>query len=92
MAEQLGHANPELTLRVYAHALPVSEDDLAFADFAISPLPAGEAGRVAKRRYASPGSETGAHDDNAPGLTDRGRCGNLERETGLEPATLSLGS
>ena len=34
VAEQLGHSNPELTLRVYAHAMPVEEHDLAFADFA----------------------------------------------------------
>jgi len=34
VAEQLAHANPELTLRVYAHALPVEAGDLAFADFA----------------------------------------------------------
>jgi hypothetical protein len=33
VAEQLGHANPELTMRVYAHALPAEEGDLAFADF-----------------------------------------------------------
>ena len=33
MAEQLGHANPELTLRAYEHALPVEEKELAFADF-----------------------------------------------------------
>ena len=37
VAEQLGHANPELTLRVYAHALPVTEADLAFADFGGAP-------------------------------------------------------
>jgi hypothetical protein len=29
--------------------------------------------------------------DNAPGATHRGRSEFLERETGLEPATLSLG-
>jgi integrase len=33
VAEQLGHANPELTLRVYAHAMPTEPGDLAFADF-----------------------------------------------------------
>lgn len=33
IAEQLGHANPELTLRVYAHAMPAESGDLAFADF-----------------------------------------------------------
>jgi hypothetical protein len=85
VAEQLGHANPELTLRVYAHALPVSEDDLAFADF-------GTPESVTKRRYASPGLKTDATNENAPGITDRGRYEIRERETGIEPATLSLGN
>ena len=33
VASQLGHANPELTLRVYAHALREEETDLSFLDF-----------------------------------------------------------
>ena len=33
VASQLGHANPELTLRVYAHALREEEADLGFLDF-----------------------------------------------------------
>jgi hypothetical protein len=33
VADQLGHANPELTLRVYAHALREEETDLGFLDF-----------------------------------------------------------
>jgi hypothetical protein len=33
VAAQLGHANPELTLRVYAHALREEEADLSFLDF-----------------------------------------------------------
>ncbi len=84
VAEQLGHANPELTLRVYAHALPVTEQDLAFADFG-----APEGG--AKRLYPAPGSEARGVDDDAPDTSGRGRSRNLERETGFEPATLSLG-
>ena len=36
VADQLGHSNPELTLRTYTHALRHREEDLAFADFAIS--------------------------------------------------------
>jgi hypothetical protein len=81
----IGHANPELTLRVYAHAMPVEESDLAFADF-------GGADSGAKRLYPVPGSEDDAPKDNTPGLTNRGHSRNLERETGIEPATLSLGS
>jgi hypothetical protein len=85
VADQLSHGSPELTLRTYAHALPVSEDDLAFADI-------GAAKNVAKRRYASPHSEDDPTNENAPDLTSRGHYENLERETGIEPATLSLGS
>ena len=33
VADQLGHSSPELTLRTYAHAMPVDDQDLAFADF-----------------------------------------------------------
>ena len=71
VAEQLGHANPELTLRVYAHALPVEGGDMGFADFS-------RTADVAERLYPSPGIRV-----------DRA---SVERETGLEPATLSLGS
>jgi integrase len=39
VAEQLGHADPALTLRVYAHAMREEETDLSFADF-------GEPGRT----------------------------------------------
>ena len=37
LAEQLGHADPSLTLKVYAHALPVGDSDLDFADFTTAP-------------------------------------------------------
>jgi integrase len=90
VAEQLGHCNPELTLRVYAHAMPVEEHDLAFADFA----PAGQGGpqHTPKRPYAAPALPNDPTNENAPDLTSRGHYENLERETGIEPATLSLGS
>jgi hypothetical protein len=32
VAAQLGHSDPALTLRVYAHAMREEESDLAFAD------------------------------------------------------------
>ncbi len=85
VSEQLGHSNPELTLRVYAHAMPVDEQDLAFADF-------GGSSSGSKRLYPAPTSDTDPTDDNTPDATARGRYKNLERETGVEPATLSLGS
>ena len=33
VADQLGHADPALTLRVYAHAMLEGEVDLSFAEF-----------------------------------------------------------
>ncbi len=33
VADQLGHADPALTLRVYAHAMREEEQDLSFAEF-----------------------------------------------------------
>ena len=84
VADQLGHANPELTLRTYAHVVPDEETDLGFADFGTENLSA--------RLYTSLNSEAGSANEYAPGTTDRGRYGFLERETGLEPATLGLGS
>ena len=36
VADQLGHADPALTLRVYAHAMREEEHDLSFADFGAS--------------------------------------------------------
>jgi len=86
VAEQLGHANPALTLRVYPHALPAEPGDLGFADFE----PSANARDVAIRRYPSLGSDTAPTDENAPGATRRGRSGNVEHETGFEPATLTL--
>jgi hypothetical protein len=55
-----------------------------FADF-------GGAGSGTKRLYPAPGFEADATNNNTPGTSHRGRAGFLERETGLEPATLSLG-
>ena len=82
VAEQLGHANPALTLRVYAHALPAEPGDLGFADF--------EGTSVAIRRYPSLESNAAPTDENAPATTLRRRSGILEHETGFEPATLTL--
>ena len=46
VADQLGHADPSLTIRVYAHFLPQQEADLSFVDFG-----------APKRPYTAPGSE-----------------------------------
>jgi hypothetical protein len=71
--------------RSYAHVLREEESDLSFADF-------GSAPGVAGRLYTSPIAEPDTTNENAPAATQRGRFGILERETGFEPATLSLGS
>ncbi len=75
VAEQLGHANPELTLRVYAHVLPSEGGDLSFVDFGAG---LSETAPIA-----------GRHNPSLP-ADDQGLS--MERETGFEPATLSLGS
>jgi hypothetical protein len=82
-AEQLGHSNPELTLRVYAHVLRDEEGDISFAD--VGTDGAGTALCGAGSSDAS--SETA----KAPTQDRAGPSESLERETGFEPATLSLG-
>jgi hypothetical protein len=47
VADQLGHSDPALTLRVYAHAMRNEETDLSFAEF-------GDP----KRPYTAPRIET----------------------------------
>ena len=47
VAELLGHANPELTLRSYPRVLREEESDLSFADFGI-------VRDVSRRCYTSP--------------------------------------
>lgn len=68
-----------LTLETYAHAMKEEEADLSFADF-------GSPGRpnTATVFDAAP------DDENGPELNTRSRYGILERETGFEPATLTL--
>jgi integrase len=45
VADQLGHSDPALTLRVYAHAMRSDEVDLSFAEFGT------------KRPYTAPGTD-----------------------------------
>ena len=58
------------------------EGDLSFAEFGTP----GDSGRLS----ASPTSDDGPPNENAPDLTSRGRSRKLERETGFEPATFTL--
>jgi integrase len=80
VASQLGHANPELTLRVYAHALREEETDLGFLDFGGT-----------KRHPRGTKQRAVATSRKPPRIIPRRGLRNLERETGIEPATLSLG-
>ena len=84
VAEQLGHSNPELTLRTYAHVLPSEEADLSAVDFGSTDGPG--------RHYTAPPDTHPTERESAPGTSTRERYEIVERETGLEPATPSLGS
>ena len=72
---------PELTLRVFTQALREEETDLSFLDFGGT----RRHPRGTERRAA-------AATRKPPRATARRGFENLERETGVEPATLSLGS
>ena len=63
--------------------MPDEESDVSIANFGL--------GDGSKRLYPAPGDPGSPPNKNTPGLSDRGRYQNLERETGIEPATLSLG-
>ncbi len=57
VADQLGHADPALTLRVYAHAMREEETDLSFAEFGGSerlyPAPKDSGGDGESPNYAN---------------------------------------
>jgi len=80
VASQLGHANAELTLRVYAHALREEETDLSFLDLGDS-----------KRHPRGTNPKRAIATKKPLRATPRKGSRMLERETGFEPATLSLG-
>jgi len=86
VAHQLGHASPELTLRVYAHAMRSEETDLSFLDFG----PAGAGAGVAKRHPRGTRRRAALTTRKPRRATPRRGSGNLEHETGLEPATPTL--
>jgi len=58
VADQLGHADPALTLRVYAHAMREEEPDLSFAEFGgpgrLYPAPPDEAEDADLRNFPEP--------------------------------------
>ncbi len=79
VASQLGHANPELTLRVYAHAMRSEEEDLSFLDF----------GSTKRHPRGTDGREPSARKKPLR-ITPRRGSRIMEHETGLEPATTTL--
>ncbi len=66
--------------------MPVDDQDLAFADFGR----AKSAPNDSIRLYPAPTSDEGITNENTPGRSGRGHSRNMERETGIEPATLTL--
>ena len=73
VAPQLGHTNPELTLRVYAHALREEETDRGFLDLGNTERhPDG-----IERRAA-------IQNENAPDESGRGHSVFMEHETRFE--------
>jgi len=86
VAEQLGHSDPALTLRVYAHALRSTEADLAFVDFGSAASGGDKGGPVAPESVSSR-LQTALDGDGGV----RESCNSLEilaRREGFEPPTL----
>ena len=81
VSSQLGHANPEITLRFYAHVIPDEQTDLGFLDFGGT-----------KRHPDGTGTTKAAQAEGDDRASHWKRKAFMERETGIEPATLSLGS
>jgi len=67
VADQLGHADPALTLRVYARVIPDQENDLSFLDFSAHDDP--------RRPQAAPADDSNGRNKSAP---ERNRSGALE--------------
>ncbi len=77
MASQLGHSDPALTLRVYAHALREEETDLSFLDF------------DGTKRHPRGTERRGIANTRTPlRVTPRKGTGTMARREGLEPPTL----
>ncbi len=86
VADVLGHADPSLTLRVYAHALREEEHDLSFLDF-------GTPGRPQTAPVTGGALDTEEASDEIPndlaGLAWRAGRGSNPRPPGSKPGALS---
>ena len=79
VASQLGHSDPALTLRVYAHAMREEESDLSFLDFGGTKRhPRGTPARSARARQRAPVAKA------------RRGTEKLVELRGIEPLTLRL--
>jgi hypothetical protein len=81
VADQLGHADLALTLRVYAHAMREEESDLSFANFAVQGAAKSTTEDGSRRLYPAPASEE-VGDELAKSVK------RLARREGFEPPTL----
>ena len=72
VAAQQGHSNPELTLRVYGHAMPAEDVDLTFLDFGGT-----------KRHPRGTKSRRVDASKSAPRATLRRSMGNMARRDGF---------
>jgi hypothetical protein len=79
VAGQLGHSDPALTLRVYAHAMRGEESDLSFLDFG-----------GAKRHPRGTSAQSVRASQRAPAANVRRGTGRLVELGGIEPPTLRL--
>jgi len=86
VAEHLGHSDPALTLRVYAHALRSTEADLTFVDFGSTVSSDDRGGLVATESVSSRLQTALAGDENSRGA--RNLLESLARREGFEPPTL----
>lgn len=95
VADQLGHADPSMTLNVYAHAMPEEETDLSFADFTGRRADGISSSRTAsnapRRPYTAPTANATPEEENTASPSDRQRYEIMERDPATEPPTLSLG-
>ena len=54
VARQLGHSNPEHTLRRYTHLMPEEEEDLSFAEFGVPKRPVAALSNPAGQQPKTP--------------------------------------
>jgi len=78
VADQLGHADPALTLRVYAHVIPNDEQDLSFLDFGRPGRPYTAPLDSAKREDESVISTTARSERGIVGVSDGDRTRDLQ--------------